>query len=185
VLHECKQTANLQINEEASMASLNKCMFIGNLGADPEVRRTQDGKPIVNMRIACSESWRDQRTGERKEKTEWVTVVIFNEGLAGIAEKYLRKGSKVYVEGKMTTRKWQDKDGHDRYSTEIVLQNFNGTIVLLDGAQGRGQGDDRDGYGAGAAAQAPSRKSAEQTRDQLSRAPSNNYGSSPDDEIPF
>lgn len=114
--------------------SLNKVMLIGNLGADPEIRHTQDGRAIANLRIATTESWRD-KSGERKEKTTWHTVVIFSEGLCKVAEQYLRKGSKVYLEGQLQTRKWQDRDGNDRYSTEIVLQGFNATLVMLDGKQ--------------------------------------------------
>lgn len=112
---------------------VNKVILVGSLGADPEVRRTQDGKAIVNLRVATSESWRDKSSGERKERTEWHRVVIFNEGLAKVAETYLKKGSKVYLEGALQTRKWTDKDGQDRYSTEVVLQAFNGTLVMLDG----------------------------------------------------
>jgi single-strand DNA-binding protein len=122
--------------------SVNKVILVGNLGADPEVRRTQDGRPIVNLRVATSESWRDKNTGERREKTEWHRVVIFSEGLAKIAEQYLKKGSKVYLEGALQTRKWQDKDGQDRYSTEVVLQGFRGELALLDRAGGGGAGGD-------------------------------------------
>jgi single-strand DNA-binding protein len=114
------------------MAGLNKCAFIGNLGADPESRSLNNGGEVVNLRLAVSESWKDKTTGERKEKTEWVPVVIFNEGLARVAKSYLRKGSKVYVEGALQTRKWQDQSGADRYSTEVVLQKFRGELVLLD-----------------------------------------------------
>ena len=121
--------------------SVNKVILIGNLGADPEIRRTQDGRPIANLRIATSETWRDRNSGERKEKTEWHTVVIFNEGLCKVAEQYLKKGSTVYVEGQLQTRKWQDQNGQDRYSTEVVLQGFNSTLTMLGG---RG-----DGAGAG------------------------------------
>ncbi|MGB7205503.1 MAG: single-stranded DNA-binding protein, partial [Anderseniella sp.] len=113
--------------------SLNKVMLIGNLGADPEIRRTQDGRPIANIRIATTETWRDRNSGERKEKTEWHTVVIFSEGLCKVVEQYVKKGSKVYIEGQLQTRKWQDKDGNDRYSTEVVIQNYGGTLVMLDG----------------------------------------------------
>lgn len=113
--------------------SLNKVQLIGNLGADPEIRSTNDGRKIANLRIATSESWRDKSSGERKEKTEWHTVVIFSEGLCKVVEQYLKKGSKVYLEGSLQTRKWQDKDGNDRYSTEVVLQSFGGTLVMLDG----------------------------------------------------
>ena len=112
--------------------SVNKVILIGNLGADPEIRRTNDGRPIANLRVATSESWRDKATGERKEKTEWHRVVIFNEQLCKIAEQYLRKGAKVYLEGQLQTRKWQDQQGQDRYSTEVVLQGFNAQLTMLD-----------------------------------------------------
>ena len=114
-------------------ASVNKVILIGNLGADPETRRTQDGRPIANLRIATSESWRDKATGERKEKTEWHRVVIFNEGLCRVAEQYLRKGAKVYIEGQLQTRKWTDQSGVEKYSTEVVLQGFNSNLTMLDG----------------------------------------------------
>ena len=113
-------------------ASVNKVILIGNLGADPEIKRTQDGRPIANLRIATSESWRDKSTGERKEKTEWHTVVIFSEPICKVAEQYLRKGSKVYIEGGLQTRKWTDKDGKDRYSTEVVIQAYGGALTMLD-----------------------------------------------------
>ena len=109
--------------------SVNKVILVGNLGADPEIRRTQDGRPIVNLRVATSETWRDKGTGERKERTEWHRVVIFSEGLAKVAEQYLKKGARVYLEGQLQTRKWQDQGGQDRYSTEVVLQDFSAQIV--------------------------------------------------------
>jgi len=118
--------------------SVNKVILIGNLGADPEIRRTQDGRPVANLRLATSDSWRDKATGERREKTEWHRVVIFNENLCRIAEQYLKKGSKVYIEGALQTRKWQDQSGQDRYSTEVVLQGFRGELTLLDRAGGAG-----------------------------------------------
>lgn len=133
--------------------SVNKVILVGNLGKDPEIRRTQDGRPIANLRIATSENWRDKSTGERREKTEWHSVVIFNENLCKVAEQYLRKGSKVYVEGQLQTRKWQDQQGQDRYSTEVVLQGFNGTLTMLDGRAGGGMQDapagDYDAGGSG------------------------------------
>src|SRR5947199_4359982 len=116
--------------------SVNKVILVGNLGADPEVRRTQDGRPIVNLRLATSENWRDKTTGERREKTEWHRVVIFSEGLAKVAEQYLKKGSKVYLEGSLQTRKWQDQSGQERYSTEVVLQGFSCVLTMLDRAGG-------------------------------------------------
>ena len=118
--------------------SVNKVILVRNLGADPEIKRTQDGRPIANLSIATSDTWRDKNSGERKEKTEWHRVVIFSEGLCKIAEQYLKKGSKVYIEGQLQTRKWQDKDGKDRYSTEVVLQNFNSTLTMLDGKSSGG-----------------------------------------------
>ena len=132
--------------------SVNKVILVGNLGADPEVRRMQDGRPVVNLRVATSENWRDRSTGERRERTEWHRVVIFNEGLAKVAESYLRKGSKIYVEGQLQTRKWQDQSGQDRYSTEIVLQGFNSTLTMLDGrGEGGGGGGGNFGGGGGSA----------------------------------
>lgn len=119
---------------------VNKCILIGNVGADPEIRRTQSGSPIANLRLATSESWRDKASGERKERVEWHTISCFNEGLCGVIEKYVRKGSKLYIEGQLQTRKWQDQSGNDRYTTEIVLQGFNGNLVMLDGKR---EGDDK------------------------------------------
>ena len=130
--------------------SVNKVILVGNLGRDPEVRRMNSGESVVNLNIATSESWRDKQSGERKEKTEWHRVVIFNENLAKIAEQYLKKGSKVYIEGALQTRKWQDKDGQDRYSTEVVLQGFNSSLTMLDGRGGTGSGasDPGDDFGS-------------------------------------
>ncbi|MCJ8322321.1 MAG: single-stranded DNA-binding protein [Rhizobiales bacterium] len=126
--------------------SVNKVILVGNLGADPEIRHTQDGRPIANLRIATSESWKDRSTGERREKTEWHRVVIFNEGLCRIAEQYLRKGSTVYIEGQLQTRKWQDQQGQDKYTTEIVLQGFNSTLTMLGG---RNDNQSSGGYAGG------------------------------------
>ena len=120
------------------MGSVNKVILLGNLGKDPEIRRTQDGKPIANLSVATSETWRDRSSGERKEKTEWHRVVIFNENIIRVAEQYLKKGSTVYVEGQLQTRKWTDNSGQDKYSTEIVLQRFRGELVLLDAKSGGG-----------------------------------------------
>jgi single-strand DNA-binding protein len=125
--------------------SVNKVILIGNVGKDPEIRRTQDGRPIANIRLATSETWRDKATGERKEKTEWHSVVVFNENLCKVVEQYVRKGSKLYIEGQLQTRKWQDSAGQDRYTTEVVLQGFSGTLTMLDGR--------RDGAGQGAGLQ--------------------------------
>ncbi|MEH3100390.1 single-stranded DNA-binding protein [Sphingomonas adhaesiva] len=131
--------------------SVNKVILVGNLGRDPESRSFQNGGKVVNLRIATSESWKDRNTGEKKEKTEWHSVAIFNEGLANVAERFLRKGSKVYIEGQLQTRKWQDQQGNDRYSTEVVLQGFNSVLTMLDGPQGGsgGGGGGRDDWGGG------------------------------------
>lgn len=134
------------------MASVNKVIIVGNLGRDPEVRSFQNGGKVCNLRIATSETWRDKQTGERKERTEWHSVTIHPEGLVKIAEQYLRKGSKVYIEGQLETRKWQDQSGADRYTTEVVLRPYNGTLVLLDSnrGDGGGQGDQGGSQGGGA-----------------------------------
>src|SRR3954469_8078440 len=155
---------------EKSMAgSVNKVILVGNLGKDPEVRRMTSGEPVVNLSLATSESWRDKASGERKEKTEWHRVVIFNKNLADVAEKYLKKGSKVYVEGQLQTRKWTDKDGQEKYSTEVVLQNFRGELTMLDGRNGGGEGGHAGGGGSRGTSEAP----ASFQRDEM------------DDEIPF
>ena len=135
--------------------SVNKVIILGNLGRDPEVRTFQNGGKVCNLRIATSETWKDRNTGERRERTEWHSVAIFQEGLVRVAEQYLRKGSKVYIEGQLQTRKWQDQSGQDRYSTEVVLQGFGGTLVMLDGPSGDrdsggyDQNDQPSGYGSG------------------------------------
>ncbi|MGA7973595.1 MAG: single-stranded DNA-binding protein [Pseudolabrys sp.] len=159
--------------------SVNKVILIGNLGADPEIRRTQDGRPIANLRVATSDTWRDKNTGERREKTEWHRVVIFNEGLCRIAEQYLKKGSKVYLEGALQTRKWQDKEGQDRYSTEVVLQGFNSQLTMLDGRSGGGgaSGDNGDDFGSAGVSGGGSRR-------QPAMA-GGGGGGDLDDEIPF
>ena len=141
--------------------SVNKAILVGNLGRDPEVRTFQNGGKVCNLRIATSETWKDRDTGERREKTEWHSVAIFQEGLVRVAEQYLKKGSKVYIEGQLQTRKWQDQSGQDKYSTEVVLQGFGGTLTMLDGREGGGGQsgyDDRvGGYGGGQSSPAPSR----------------------------
>jgi single-strand DNA-binding protein len=135
--------------------SVNKVILVGNLGRDPEIRSTQDGTRIANLNLATSESWRDRVTGERKERTEWHRVVIFNERLVELAQKYLRKGSKIYVEGALQTRKWTDQNGQERYTTEVVLQRFRGELTMLDGAgggrgdTGAGEGDYEEAYAGG------------------------------------
>ncbi len=126
--------------------SVNKVILIGNVGADPEIRRTQDGRPIANLRIATSESWRDKNSGEKREKTEWHRVVIFSEPLCKVVEQYVKKGAKLYIEGQLQTRKWQNKEGQDQYSTEVVLQGFNGSLTMLDGrSSGGGMGMQESG----------------------------------------
>lgn len=161
--------------------SVNKVILIGNVGADPEIRRTQDGRGIANLRIATSESWRDKNTGERREKTEWHTVAVFNEGLVKVIEQYVKKGSKLYLEGALQTRKWQDQSGNDRYSTEIVLQGFNSVLTLLDSAGGRGGeqgGGDDEGAGGG--------NSNGNGGSSRGRAAQQNYNQQDmDDDIPF
>ena len=149
--------------------SVNKVILVGNLGKDPEVRRMTSGEPVVNLSVATSETWKDKSSGERKEKTEWHRVVIFNENLAKVAEQYLKKGAKVYLEGALQTRKWTDKDGAEKYSTEIVLNRFNGTMVMLEGRSGGGGGD--GGFGGG--------------NRGTNEAPSNFQRDELDDEIPF
>jgi single-strand DNA-binding protein len=138
--------------------SVNKVLLIGNLVTDPEIRRTQDGRPIANLRVATSESWRDKATGERKEKAEFHRVVIFNEGLCKVAEQYLKKGSKVYIEGALQTRKWQDKDGKDKYSTEVVLNGYGGVLTMLDrgpGEQSQGEQSQGNSYADATGRQQP------------------------------
>jgi len=157
--------------------SVNKVILVGNLGKDPEIRRTQDGRPIANLSVATSESWRDKATGERREKTEWHRVVIFNEGLCRIAEQYLKKGSKVYLEGQLQTRKWQDQSGQDKYTTEVVLQNFNSNLTMLDRAGERGDfgGSDSGGdFG-----------SSGPTREKVPAMAGAGKRGDMDDEIPF
>lgn len=176
--------------DEKMAGSVNKVILLGNVGADPEIRRTQDGRPIANLRIATSESWRDRNSGERKEKTEWHTVVVFNEGLCKVIEQYVKKGAKLYIEGALQTRKWQDQTGNDRYSTEIVLQGFNSTLTMLDGRGEGGGGGSRGGddfggggnYGGG-----NDMPSSSSSRGGPSRGgqPAGNFNNDMDDDIPF
>lgn len=185
--------------DDEMAGSVNKVILIGNVGADPEIRRTQDGRPIANLRIATSETWRDRNSGERKEKTEWHTVVVFNEGLCKVVEQYVKKGAKLYIEGQLQTRKWQDQTGNDRYSTEIVLQGFNSTLTMLDGrgegGGGRSGGGDfggggdygssgggsSSGYGGGYDQQSSSRGGSSRGGGQ----PSGGFSNDMDDDIPF
>ncbi|XUY28242.1 single-stranded DNA-binding protein [Agrobacterium sp. rho-8.1] len=171
--------------------SVNKVILLGNVGADPEIRRTQDGRPIANLRIATSESWRDRTSGERKEKTEWHSVVVFNEGLCKVIEQYVKKGAKLYIEGALQTRKWQDQTGNDRYSTEIVLQGFNSTLTMLDGRGEGGGGGSRGGddYGSGGGnyGGGNDQPSSSSSRGGASRGgqPAGNFNNDMDDDIPF
>jgi single-strand DNA-binding protein len=160
--------------------SVNKVILIGNLGKDPDVRRTQDGRPIVNLSVATSESWRDKATGERREKTEWHRVVIFNEGLCRVAEQYLKKGAKVYLEGSLQTRKWQDQSGQDKYTTEVVLQGFNSQLTMLDRAGGGGGDVGSDDSGGDFGSSGPST-----TRERKPAMAGAGKRGDMDDEIPF
>jgi single-strand DNA-binding protein len=162
--------------------SVNKVILVGNLGADPEIRRTQDGRPICNLSVATSDSWRDKNSGERREKTEWHRVVIFNEGLCKVAEQYLRKGSKVYLEGQLQTRKWQDQSGQDKYSTEVVLQGFNSTLTMLDGRSG---GADASPGGFQDAPSSYERDHERRTTAGGPRCEGESFDKDLDDEIPF
>ncbi|MDF1801385.1 single-stranded DNA-binding protein [Thalassovita sp.] len=164
--------------------SVNKVILVGNLGRDPEVRSFQNGGKVCNLRIATSENWKDRNTGERRERTEWHSVAIFQEGLVRVAEQYLRKGSKVYIEGQLQTRKWQDQSGQDRYSTEVVLQGFGGTLVMLDG-RGEGGGQGGGGYGGGQGGGYDSGPSYDNQGGGSARGQSNPPRSDLDDEIPF
>lgn len=155
--------------------SVNKVILVGNLGADPEIRRLPSGDPVANLRLATSESWRDRNTGERRERTEWHNVVIFNDNLAKVAEQYLKKGSKVYIEGQLQTRKWQDQSGQDRYTTEVVLQKFRGELQMLD-SRGQG-GDNQVGYGG--------RSGSDFGQSGPAEPSGGGYSRELDDEIPF
>jgi single-strand DNA-binding protein len=176
--------APAECGEEKIMAgSVNKVILVGNLGKDPEVRRLNSGDQVVNFTLATSENWRDKNSGERKEKTEWHNVVIFNENLGKVVEQYCKKGSKVYVEGQLQTRKWQDKDGNDRYTTEVVLQRFRGELTLLDS---RGGGEGRDSFPdeGGGRGSSFNRAAASDRRPALSGG--GGAGAGPiDDDIPF
>ncbi len=157
--------------------SVNKVILIGKLGADPEIRRTQDGRPIANIRLATSESWRDKNTGERREKTEWHRIVVFNEGLCKVIEQYVKKGAKLYIEGALQTRKWTDQSGVEKYSTEIVLQGFNSTLTMLDGKSGGGASSGGGDYGSGSDDFGGGSSGGGSSR--------GNFSQDLDDEIPF
>ena len=155
--------------------SVNKVILVGNLGAEPEIRHTKDGRPIANLRVATNETWKDRNTGERRERTEWHRVVIFNEGLCKIAEQYLHKGSKIYLEGQLQTRKWEDQSGNERYSTEVVLQGFNSALQMLDARGGEGFGDQRGSSDFGQSS----------PMESGSGGRSSDFSQELDDEIPF
>lgn len=163
--------------------SVNKVILIGNLGRDPEVRSFQNGGKVCNLRIATSENWKDKNTGERREKTEWHSVAIFQEGLVRVAEQYLKKGSKVYIEGQLQTRKWQDQSGADRYSTEVVLQGYGGTLTMLDGRDGGGGGG--GGYGGGGGQSDPGYGGGYDSGPSGGGQSGGGGGRDLDDEIPF
>ncbi|QYM73024.1 single-stranded DNA-binding protein [Pseudochrobactrum sp. Wa41.01b-1] len=168
--------------------SVNKVILVGNLGADPEIRRLNSGEPVANLRIATSESWRDRQSGERKDKTEWHSVVIFNENLAKVAEQYLKKGAKVYIEGQLQTRKWTDQNGNERYTTEIVLQKFRGELQMLD-SRGEGGGGGRfEGSGSGGSSRGGDYGSSGGGNDFGRSSPqqqSGGFSHDLDDDIPF
>ncbi len=162
--------------------SVNKVILIGNLGQDPEVKSFQNGGRIANLRIATSENWKDKNTGERKEKTEWHTVVLQSDGLVGVAERYLRKGSKVYIEGSLRTRKWQDQSGNDRYTTEVSVGGIGGVMTMLDGAPGGGGGGQRSGGGGDWDQSGGSSSGGGRTQNA---PPAGGFGDDLDDDIPF
>ncbi len=163
--------------------SVNKVILVGNLGRDPEIRRMNNGDPVVNLSVATSESWRDKSSGERREKTEWHRVVIFNDNLAKVAENYLKKGSKVYVEGQLQTRKWTDQNGQDKYSTEVVLQRFRGELTMLDG---RNEGGSGGGFGGGSSGGYDEAGGGPGGGQRSSDGPKEDFRNADlDDEIPF
>jgi single-strand DNA-binding protein len=168
--------------------SVNKVILVGNLGRDPEIRRTQDGRPIANLRIATTDTWRDKATGERREKTEWHSVVVFNEVICRVVEQYLKKGAKVYVEGQLQTRKWQDQQGQDRYTTEVVIQNYSGVLTMLDSRTGAGISEGPADYSAenggsyGSGSYSDTKKGATTSGASVSKV---DFDKQLDDEIPF
>jgi single-strand DNA-binding protein len=166
--------------------SLNKVTLIGNLGADPEIKSFQNGGKVANLRIATSENWKDRNTGERQERTEWHSVVLQSDGLVGVAERFLKKGSKVYIEGQLRTRKWQDQSGNDRYSTEVVLRGFNGTLLMLDGPGGGSGGGGGGRSGGGQSGGWDDRGSGGgSSGGGGGGAPAGGFGDDLDDDIPF
>jgi len=183
-------TRSILTEGQAMAGSVNKVILVGNLGADPEVRSLPSGGKVVNLSVATSENWRDKNSGERRERTEWHRVVIFSEGLVRVAEQYLRKGSKVYIEGQLQTRKWQDQSGQDKYTTEVVLQGFNSTLTMLDGrSEGEGGGGGFSGGGStgggfsGGGGRAPADEGGRSAARRPAAAPA--FESGGDDDIPF
>ena len=164
--------------------SVNKVILVGNLGADPEIRRLNSGDPVVNLRVATTETWRDKNSGERKDRTEWHNVVIFNDNLAKVAEQYLKKGAKVYIEGQLQTRKWQDQSGQDRYTTEVVLQKFRGELQMLD-SRGQGGGDAQVGYSGGNKGSSDFGQSGPNDAARNGAGNRGSFSRELDDEIPF
>lgn len=165
--------------------SVNKVILVGNLGADPEVKSFQNGGRIANLRIATSEDWKDRQTGEKKERTEWHQVVLQSDGLVGVAERYLRKGAKVYIEGQLRTRKWQDQSGNDRYTTEISVGGFDGKLVMLDGARGGQGGGSNDGWGSGGSAPSGGGQSGGGWQSGSSGFGGGDFSDDLDDDVPF
>jgi single-strand DNA-binding protein len=161
--------------------SVNKVILVGNLGRDPEIRSTQDGTRVANLSVATSESWRDKNSGERRERTEWHRVVVFNDHLVGVCEKYLKKGSKIYIEGALQTRKWTDQSGAEKYTTEVVLQKFRGELTMLDGRSGGGAGESDDAGGGFS----DSGSGGGGGTSRMGRAPAGAGGGDLDDDIPF
>lgn len=167
--------------------SLNRVILIGNVGKDPEIRSTQDGRQIANFTMATTETWRDRMTGEKRDKTEWHNIVIFSEGLTKVVQNYVKKGSKLYIEGQLQTRKWQDKEGHDRYTTEIILQNFNSNLILLDSRNNSGGNnqDSYDSYGSSSLGNAGSSFGQMSSGGGNANSPSRSFAHELDDDIPF
>jgi single-strand DNA-binding protein len=165
--------------------SVNKVIIVGNLGADPEVKSFQNGGRICNLRIATSEDWKDKNTGEKKERTEWHTVVLNSDGLVGVAERFLKKGSKVYVEGSLRTRKWQDQSGNDRYSTEVSVAGFDGKLVMLDGARGGSGGGGNDGWSSGGSSSGGGGQGGSNWQGGSSGFGGGDFDNDLDDDVPF
>lgn len=165
--------------------SVNKVILVGNLGADPEIKSFQNGGRIANLRIATSEDWKDRQTGEKKERTEWHSVVLQSDGLVGVAERYLKKGSKVYIEGQLRTRKWQDQSGNDRYTTEVSIGGFDGKLVMLDGARGGAGGGGNDGWSSGGGSSGGGAQGGSNWQGGSSGFGGGDFDNDLDDDVPF